>query len=325
VGRDSLQPTFENGAVSSPVQSTTRTRGESTVDVSVPTIHDCEATSDQNAYTLQSRVESVEVVTNPHESEESSVASSTPQEEAKDEDFSGCDATMSSTEDSDDLEQHHASSTDYGSRKVDGVEQKDEARKGQRLRSKRRTPSTPSADSFEDFITGKDVNKEPKGQEEQKESRKLPGKGRRRKRRKRTFTKPTKEKMLPDFSFDSSSSVEIPDEQSGKVLSTAENSKRDDPRPNGSDTCKADEQHKGEQDTTLETSQREAHPPMLPSKLSGHKEKDTTVSPSWTTDDDNALLLARRRHPDLTWAQIPALLPGNRSLSALVTAAMVIC
>mmetsp|Transcript_112 Transcript_112/g.232 ORF Transcript_112/g.232 Transcript_112/m.232 type:complete len:233 (+) Transcript_112:991-1689(+) len=232
---------------------------------------------------------------------------------------------MSSTEDSDDLEQHHASSTDYGSRKVDGVEQKDEARKGQRLRSKRRTPSTPSADSFEDFITGKDVNKEPKGQEEQKESRKLPGKGRRRKRRKRTFTKPTKEKMLPDFSFDSSSSVEIPDEQSGKVLSTAENSKRDDPRPNGSDTCKADEQHKGEQDTTLETSQREAHPPMLPSKLSGHKEKDTTVSPSWTTDDDNALLLARRRHPDLTWAQIPALLPGNRSLSALVTAAMVIC
>ena len=37
--------------------------------------------------------------------------------------------------------------------------------------------------------------------------------------------------------------------------------------------------------------------------------------PFWTTEDDNALLLARRRRPDLTWAEIAALLPGNRSLS----------
>ena len=162
----------------------------------------------------------------------------------------------------------------------------------------------------------------------EKGSEKVPGKGRRRKRRKRTSTKPTiNERILPDFSFDDAlTSVETPDEQSGKVLSAAKNSKPDDPLPDGSDCCKADAQPKGgEQDESLETSQREEHPPMLPSKLSEHKEKDTTVStdtskhlnqPSWTTDDDDALLLARRRHPDLTWAEIAALLPGNRSLSA---------
>jgi hypothetical protein len=125
--------------------------------------------------------------------------------------------------------------------------------------------------------------------------------------------------MFPDLLFDDQSG----DDKSEKVAASTKNSKADNSLADESDGCESDAQPtQDKQDETMEESQRDEHPPMRPSNLSENKEKDSALTakqlhpPAWTTDEDEVLLLSRRHNPDLTWAEIAASLPGNRSHSA---------
>lgn len=310
VGWDSSPTAF---GMSSPVQSTIRRDDKSAVD----TTNDCESTNGEIACSSQSRAETVEAVTCPKESNQNGVASPPHEEKEQDEDHvSGNEATMPSLDDNDELEQNDESSTDDSSRKVDAGDHQVELGEGQRQESEK---STPAANSLDNHSTSKDVGNEAKEQEEEQCKKVVPGKRSRRKRKRQTSTKSTKERMFPDLLFDDQSG----DDKSEKVAASTKNSKADNSLADESDGCESDAQPtQDKQDETMEESQRDEHPPMRPSNLSENKEKDSALTakqlhpPAWTTDEDEVLLLSRRHNPDLTWAEIAASLPGNRSHSA---------